>query len=289
MSPRQRKPPVTPCPSNPPSTLTQISNAASTLEEKVEHTFLIFWDDLPHWQRDNHYIHSGYRRASNSYLTSLRSLTYLHNESVNIWSHLLGAIISLFVAVALYGSLAPRYETASQADVCAFSCFFLGAAGCLGMSATYHAISNHSPSVASWGNKLDYVGIVLLIWGSFVASIYYGFACHPHLRIMYWTMVGFHGHIAVVHVVFLLVVFQSLNMQISKLMLKIYGVCINRSLFWESDVPLSRSCPSFVRRHGDRIVRRCSSPWACRPCSLSCTVGGYMALSGCGTRLGSVG
>ncbi|KAI9883783.1 MAG: galactokinase [Watsoniomyces obsoletus] len=192
MSTRQRKA-AAPSASNSSSTITQVSNAAHTLEEKVEHALLLLWDDLPDWQRDNHYIQSGYRRASNSFFTSLRSLTYLHNESVNIWTHLLGAITSVSAGVALFYVLAPRYETASHADVLAFSCFFVGAAGCLGMSATYHAISNHSPLVASLGNKLDYVGIVLLIWGSFVASIYYGFGSHPHLRMTYWTMISVLG------------------------------------------------------------------------------------------------
>jgi adiponectin receptor len=54
--------------------------------------------------------------------------------------------------------LRPRYEQATQQDVLVFSCFFGGAVACLGMSATYHTISNHSERVTKLGNKLDYLG-----------------------------------------------------------------------------------------------------------------------------------
>lgn len=150
---------------------------------------LLHWDDLPHWQRDNHHIHTGYRPASFSFLVSFQSLSYLHNETVNIYSHLLPSILAIPGAILLYQALSPRYETASQADIIAFGCFFAGAAFCLGMSATYHTIVNHSPTVSRIGNALDYLGIVGLIVGSFIPSIYYGFYCIPGLQRLYWTMI----------------------------------------------------------------------------------------------------
>lgn len=150
---------------------------------------LLHWDDLPHWQRDNHHIHTGYRPASFSFLLSFQSLTYLHNETVNIYSHLLPALVAIPAAILLHRALKPRYETATEADILAFGCFFAGAAFCLGMSATYHTISNHSPLVARIGNALDYIGIVGLIVGSFIPSIYYGFYCMPDLQRFYWTMI----------------------------------------------------------------------------------------------------
>lgn len=150
---------------------------------------LLHWDDLPNWQQDNRHIHSGYRPASSSFLGSFQSLGYLHNESVNIYTHLLPALVAIPAGYQLYGALAPRYQTAADSDVLAFACFFAGAAFCLGMSATYHTISNHSPSVARIGNALDYIGIVGLIVGSFVPSIYYGFYCSPQLQHRYWTMI----------------------------------------------------------------------------------------------------
>ena len=163
-------------------------------EKAVHHWYtLVKWDDLPHWQKDNHYIHGNYRQVSDSYFRSLGSLGYWHNETINIYSHLIPALLSLPCTVATYKLLRPRYEQASAADVVALGCFFLGAALCLGMSATYHTISNHSPMVNQIGNQLDYIGIVLLITGSFVPSIYYGFWCEPTLQKIYWSLVGTPG------------------------------------------------------------------------------------------------
>ncbi|KAJ5239795.1 hypothetical protein N7468_004414 [Penicillium chermesinum] len=153
----------------------------------------LHWDELPPWLQDNHHIHSGYRPASSSFLVSFQSLGYLHNESVNIYTHLLPGLLAIPAGYQLYCALAPRYQTATDADIVAFACFFAGAAFCLGMSATYHTISNHSPSVARIGNALDYIGIVGLIVGSFVPSIFYGFYCDPQLQQRYWTMISTIG------------------------------------------------------------------------------------------------
>lgn len=149
--------------------------------------FLLRWNELPSWLKDNHYIRAHYRPASNSYFRSFQSLFYLHNESVNIHSHLLGAFLFLFISFTVY---AFEVHSVSAADIAAFGCFFLGAVLCLGMSATYHTVSNHSPPVAQLGNQLDYVGIIALITGSFVPSVYYGFYCDPILQKIYWGMVS---------------------------------------------------------------------------------------------------
>jgi hypothetical protein len=163
-------------------------------EKASDHWYtLVKWDDLPHWRQDNHYIQGYYRRDSGSILRSFGSLAYWHNETINIYSHLIPALLSLPCAVAVYKLLQPRYDQATKSDVTAFCCFFLGAALCLGMSATYHTISNHSPIVNQIGNQLDYVGIVLLITGSFVPCVYYGFWCAPTLQKVYWVMVNGPG------------------------------------------------------------------------------------------------
>ncbi|KAH8808127.1 hemolysin-III related-domain-containing protein, partial [Xylogone sp. PMI_703] len=179
MPPRQRR----------PSIAEIILEDAKKLEKTVERALVVLWDDLPVWQQDNHYIRSGYRVASGSFKRSFASLGYLHNESVNIYTHLLGSLLFVFWTYWVYSVITPRYGSATRADILSFACFFAGAAFCMGMSATYHAISNHSPAVARFGNKLDYMGIVFLTTGSFIPIVYYGFYCHPHLQKLYWTMI----------------------------------------------------------------------------------------------------
>ncbi|PQE28183.1 hemolysin III family channel protein [Rutstroemia sp. NJR-2017a WRK4] len=165
-----------------------LTETAKIIEGKIESALTVLWDDLPSWQQDNQYIHSGYRPASGSFQKSFASLGYLHNETVNIFSHLIGALVFTLSGGLLYTTIKPRYDTAEKADILAFSCFFAGAALCLGISGTYHTISNHSPVVAKFGNKLDYLGIVFLITGSNIPSLYYGFYCHPHLFEFYVTI-----------------------------------------------------------------------------------------------------
>lgn len=155
------------------------------LKEKL--TFL--WLEIEHWQRDNPSILSGYRPQSDSYFDSILSLFYLHNETINVYSHLIGAIAFAVAAPIVYRRLKPLYKTASTEDFVVFACFFVGCVGCLFMSGTYHLISNHSHEISRFGNQLDYLGIVLLIWGSFIPSIYYGFQERTDLIKVYWTMV----------------------------------------------------------------------------------------------------
>ncbi|KAI0468657.1 hemolysin-III channel protein Izh2 [Xylaria cf. heliscus] len=169
-----------------PSAVTALTDAALSAEQKVSSALLLLWDELPHWRRDNGFIVSGYRPSSNSYISSLLSTFSLHNESVNIWTHAAGSVFLVPLATAyLYAETAPRYASAGPADELVFACFLGGAALCLGMSATYHALSNHSEPVAKWGNKLDYSGIVCLIVGSYVPALYYGLFCKPVLMSAY--------------------------------------------------------------------------------------------------------
>lgn len=156
---------------------------------EAERRLTVLWHEIPPWQQDNHYIVSGYRPATNSYRRSLASLGYLHNEYVNVYTHLAGAVLAISCAALLRAAT----STAPATDVAVFACFFVGAAGCLAMSATYHLLANHSAAVARRGNALDYLGIVALIWGSFVPSIYYGFHDRPALVRLYWTMISTLG------------------------------------------------------------------------------------------------
>ena len=170
------------------NTLLTAQEAAAATVRPTRGTFLLNWSDIQPWQQDNHYILTHYRAATHSYMGCFQSLFYLHNESVNIHSHLLGAFLFFFIGVSVY--LFESYDV-TLPDVLAFSFFFVGAVACLGMSASFHLTSNHSPEVARFGNQLDYVGIVALITGSFIPSIYYGFYCEPILQQRYWAMVSF--------------------------------------------------------------------------------------------------
>lgn len=65
----------------------------------------------PHYVLDNEYIHSGYRIGFNTTCKILESLFMLHNESVNVWSHLFGVFIFLIFIIYTAIKLGPRIDS----------------------------------------------------------------------------------------------------------------------------------------------------------------------------------
>ena len=151
---------------------------------------LLDWSELPNWRRDNHYIHTAYRPLTGSFLTSFSSLFYMHNESLNVYTHLVGAALFALLATRYPLFLPASSTTITSADSIVFTFFFAGAVVCLGISSLFHLFSNHSREVCTRGNQADYVGIVILITGSFVPSVFYGFYCEAFLQKTYWGMVS---------------------------------------------------------------------------------------------------
>ena len=125
-------------------TLLTVQEADAAIRRRPVHSVLIAYDELPAWRRDNHFILTHHRSTSNSFFLSFQSLFQLHNESVNIHSHLFGAWIFFFVTLSLY---AFERHLLTLADTTAFAIFLFGVIVCLGISATYHTVSNHSPKV----------------------------------------------------------------------------------------------------------------------------------------------
>ncbi|KAL8813121.1 MAG: hypothetical protein Q9223_007128, partial [Gallowayella weberi] len=85
--------------------------------------------------------------------------------------------------------LAVKYPDSTIGDQLIFVFFFLSASVCLGMSATYHTLMNHSATISNLWLRLDYVGIIILTLGDFVSGIYLVFYCEPTLQKIYWSMI----------------------------------------------------------------------------------------------------
>ncbi|KAJ9144125.1 Adiponectin receptor protein 1 [Pleurostoma richardsiae] len=143
-------------------------------------------ETLP-WQRDNEYILTGYRLASYSYLISATSIFRLHNETVNIWSHTLGALLfaALFVKFLV---LASFHDGRHFADATAVGVYFVGVIVCFVLSTTFHTFSDHSPHIHRFGNELDHLGIVLVMWGTGVSGAHFAFYCHAAIRNTYFIL-----------------------------------------------------------------------------------------------------
>jgi len=159
---------------------------------KARRPVLLSFDEMPEWfQREsNQWILHGYRPISGSALASFCSWLYIHNESFNIYSHLIPAVFFLLGECYIQQYLASRYSGVTSADFIAFSIFMLTAATCLSLSATYHTLMNHSQKMEHFCLRLDMLGVVVFILGDLVLGIYMVFWCEPLSRYIYWSMVS---------------------------------------------------------------------------------------------------
>lgn len=150
---------------------------------------LLSYDELPAWYQDNVFIRHGYRPISNSVAKSFHSLFYIHNETINIYTHLLPAIALVIGEAVVLRHLHLTYPNVTAADDAVFSFFVLTAILCLSFSTCYHTLSNHSIKIDSLWLRIDFVGIIFLTLGDFVSGVYMTFWCERTERILYWTMV----------------------------------------------------------------------------------------------------
>jgi len=137
---------------------------------------------LPKWLQDNDFIRQGYRPPLPSFWDCIKSIFSIHTETGNIWTHMLGCIAFLGVASFFLSCEDPEIRTE---DKMVFSAFFTGACVCLGLSTCFHTFLCHSEWAGQLFSKLDYVGIALLIMGSFVPWLYYSFYCDFYPRVIY--------------------------------------------------------------------------------------------------------
>ncbi|KAJ9124700.1 hypothetical protein QFC24_003067 [Naganishia onofrii] len=221
---RQR--PSKPSEAEPPARPPQGKSSGNTI------TYEESFREVP-WQTDNRYIRKGYRRRLQDVKSVLFSLIgYWHNETVNIHSHLWGAVAYLAllplhfsthitgIDVALkhlpawtptafhFGEtisskatninaiqstklLTPRPQT--LVDTLALSIFLCSAVGCLTLSGYFHLVQCTSKERCDSAHRGDYIGIVILIVGSFWPSLYYGFREDPILQAGYIALVTGFG------------------------------------------------------------------------------------------------
>ena len=94
---------------------------------------LLEWDDLEGWQKNNEFVLTGHRRASPCHGASLRSVFQWHNETVNIWAHILGSFVFTLAGLAFWSKYAAR-EDVDSSDVHAVLVYFGGCVVCFAVS-----------------------------------------------------------------------------------------------------------------------------------------------------------
>ncbi|KAI3406392.2 ARG2 [Candida oxycetoniae] len=164
------------------------SKQAQAGDSPVGKKRLAYYHELDEWQQDNHYIKSGYVKGTSSYRESLKSLGYLHNETVNIYSHLLPSSISFWLILYYINFQLKIYDNYLGVwEKLNFLQFGAACTFCMFMSSVFHCLKSHSHKVSRFGNQLDYFGIVILITCSLVSIVLFSYYDKPLQK---WIFVG---------------------------------------------------------------------------------------------------
>lgn len=155
-----------------------------------------FWGEKGH-KRDvevcfhSPFIDFGYRSNYTLWETFM-SLFSFHNESANIWTHLIGftciSLSGVHILLDYHLQNGHNGKEIGLYGTIIFETYITCAALCLGLSAAYHWFGCYSINYHKTLLRLDLTGVGLLVAGSFFPAVYYGFYCNPYLQKVYLVL-----------------------------------------------------------------------------------------------------
>lgn len=140
--------------------------------------------DVPAHQKVPFIMH-GYRPAPRGPCGLLRTVFTLHNETGNIWTHLVGFGYFVVVFAHLVEELIVADTEGLQWDELWVLALVGATAFCLLCSFSYHLCSCSGRSLRECMYRMDLTGIVVLIVMSYFTGIALGYRCWPRLRRFY--------------------------------------------------------------------------------------------------------
>ena len=150
----------------------------------------VTWEAAREWQRDNKYIRRGYRPGTANLTDLLASMTFLHNETCNVYTLLIGAILLPLLAPTYMRVLSDtRLSTVTTGDYLMFGLFFGTAECCLVLSTLYHLNMSHSRAAEQFWLRMDLLGIIIVTEGTQISGINYISPCEPRWQKTHWVTV----------------------------------------------------------------------------------------------------
>eukprot|EP00736_Rhodelphis_marinus_P005841 Rmarinus@m.29315 len=165
----------------------------STFDGPVE---IVHISQTPKWLRSLD-IHHGYR-VNHSVSQCITSLFSLHNETVNVWSHLVPGIVFIYLGVYEAHSAFWELENHKFRDAIILSIFLFSTSACMFFSAAYHLFCCVSESLFYKLRGLDFFGIFFACGGSFLSGTHFVFMCDEKLRDFYTTVLVLSLALAVI-------------------------------------------------------------------------------------------
>jgi adiponectin receptor len=150
---------------------------------------LCSFDETPEFLRRpfilNHY------RVYFSYNLCFASLFKLHNETFNVWTHLIGFLIFiiLFIYTCIIFSVGYGSGDFLIGDLIVMVVYCLLALNCFLSSTCYHLFGCKSAKAWHMCYKCDLSAISGLIGGSFIPALYYNLYCDQVFQIFYICMI----------------------------------------------------------------------------------------------------
>ncbi|KAJ2454549.1 hypothetical protein EV183_001420 [Coemansia sp. RSA 2336] len=150
------------------------------------------------------FIWDSYRPLCFSVKDCVLSWFYVHSELGNILTHLCGAVIFLGLALVTGPLVVPAAvqerssaAKAAPADYAVVYVYIVAVLFCLAASVAFHTLACHSHHKHFHSLRCDFIGILVLIVGSFVPVGYYGFLHSRGMLIGYMAMFVFIGVVGV--------------------------------------------------------------------------------------------
>jgi len=130
------------------------------------------------------YIYDGFRIPKGCITSTLTSIFQIHNEYMNIWTHMIGAFIFLYL---LYRFIIQSYQNKNKSySLICMVCFYLISALFVFVSSTiYHTFNHHTVDVANKCLCLDWFGVTLLVLASNLYTAYFSLYQNQHFYTFY--------------------------------------------------------------------------------------------------------
>ncbi|KAI8898680.1 hemolysin-III related-domain-containing protein [Globomyces pollinis-pini] len=161
----------------------------------VERKRLYSYEELPRYLRDNNWVITGYR-AYYSYPESWRSLFEKHNETFNVWSHIVGALIIIYLII--YSWVAPIHPLITTEERLILTAFLLLQMYTMATSSLYHLhLCVDEKAFRFWG-CMDFSGISASIGSCSLTVSYFLLHCESGMRVFWLCALIFPNMVGII-------------------------------------------------------------------------------------------
>lgn len=153
----------------------------STSYVNIGNKMLLTQHEAPQYMREDS-ITNGYRQKL-SYRACITSWFWIHNETVNIWTHLIGFLI--FMTCFGYIIWSPPREIQSYFEIVPLLVQLISYMVCMLSSTLFHTFSCHSEAAHKSWRYTDHFSILFALFGTYVSLICGTFSCFPQWKLVH--------------------------------------------------------------------------------------------------------